>query len=327
MQFGLTSRTGARGFIVIAVLWILAALSALVLIYLTYVTNTAVVVAGSADRVQTEALVSAGVELAVFQLAGRSEEARPTSGTFNARVGAGRVFVTFRSEAARVDLNARAEIAARRPHDRARRQPCQRRRLCRPDHRLARADRTRRQRPREFVLSHIRFILSATPRAVPGDRGIVAGARDSTRHRRADAAAGDGVQQCRADQRAATPRRRCWRRCRTSRRRACSRCCRNAAIPPSTRGCWSGWREARARRSPAPGLTGYPSTPNCRTDGAAPRRSWFCFSKAARSLIVYCRGATAPTAPRHRKRPLRDEPAQRPSVRRSTRGRAAWPAP
>jgi len=105
MQFGLTSRTGARGFIVIAVLWILAALSALVLIYLTYVTNTAVVVAGSADRVQTEALVGAGVELAVFQLAGRSEEARPTSGTFNARVGAGRVFVTFRSEAARVDLN------------------------------------------------------------------------------------------------------------------------------------------------------------------------------------------------------------------------------
>ena len=105
MQFGLTSRTGARGFIVIAVLWILAALSALVLIYLTYVTNTAVVVAGSADRVQTEALVGAGVELAVFQLAGRNEEARPTSGTFNARVGAGRVFVTFRSEAARVDLN------------------------------------------------------------------------------------------------------------------------------------------------------------------------------------------------------------------------------
>jgi len=35
-----------RGFIVVAVLWILAALSALVLIYLTYVTNTAVTVAG-----------------------------------------------------------------------------------------------------------------------------------------------------------------------------------------------------------------------------------------------------------------------------------------
>jgi general secretion pathway protein K len=100
-----TSRTGERGFIVIAVLWILAALSALVLIYLTFVTNTAVVVAGSSDRVRTEALVQAGVELAAFQLTGRSEAARPTSGTFNARVGQGRVFVTFRSEAARIDLN------------------------------------------------------------------------------------------------------------------------------------------------------------------------------------------------------------------------------
>jgi len=106
MQPGLTSRTGARGFIVVAVLWILAALSALVLIYLTYVTNTAVVVAGSTDRLQTEALAGAGVELAALQLAGRPEAGRPTSGTFNARVGAGRVFVTFRSEAARIDLNA-----------------------------------------------------------------------------------------------------------------------------------------------------------------------------------------------------------------------------
>ena len=105
MQPGLTSRTGARGFIVIAVLWILAALSALVLIYLTYVTNTAVVVAGSIGRLQTEALAGAGVELAALQLAGRPEAGRPTSGTFNARVGTGRVFVTFRSEAARIDLN------------------------------------------------------------------------------------------------------------------------------------------------------------------------------------------------------------------------------
>src|SRR3979411_442751 len=105
MQIGLTSRTDTRGFIVVAVLWILAALSALVLIYLTYVTNTAVVVGASTARLQTEALAGAGVELAALQLAGRPETGRPTSGTFNARVGAGRVFVTFRSEAARIDLN------------------------------------------------------------------------------------------------------------------------------------------------------------------------------------------------------------------------------
>jgi general secretion pathway protein K len=99
-------RDHARGFIVVAVLWILAALSGLVLIYLTYVTSTAVVVAGSADRVQAEALETAGVELAVYQLTAVIEARRPTSGTFNARVGAGKVNVTFSSEAARVDLNS-----------------------------------------------------------------------------------------------------------------------------------------------------------------------------------------------------------------------------
>jgi general secretion pathway protein K len=95
-----------RGFIVVAVLWILAALSALVLIYLTFVTNTAVVVAASTDRVQSDALVTAGVELAAYQLTAVGDEGRPSSGTFNARMGAARVSVTFRSEAARIDLNA-----------------------------------------------------------------------------------------------------------------------------------------------------------------------------------------------------------------------------
>jgi general secretion pathway protein K len=99
-------RRNARGFIVVAVLWILAALSALVLIYLTYVTNTAVVVAGSSDQVLTDALVTAGVELAAYQLTAVKEDVRPTSGTFDSRMGSARVSVTFRSEAARIDLNA-----------------------------------------------------------------------------------------------------------------------------------------------------------------------------------------------------------------------------
>ncbi|MBP1091195.1 type II secretion system minor pseudopilin [Bradyrhizobium diazoefficiens] len=94
-----------RGFIVVVVLWMLAALAALALIYLTYVTNTAVTVAVNADRMQADALVNAGLELAAYRLTGQDEAARPTSGTFNARVGAGRVSVTFRSEAARIDLN------------------------------------------------------------------------------------------------------------------------------------------------------------------------------------------------------------------------------
>jgi general secretion pathway protein K len=96
----------SRGFIVVAVLWILAALSALVLIYMSFVTNTAVVVAASSDRIQTDALATAGIELAAYQLTAVRQQDRPSSGTFNARMGPARIFVTFRSEAARIDLNA-----------------------------------------------------------------------------------------------------------------------------------------------------------------------------------------------------------------------------
>jgi general secretion pathway protein K len=99
------NRRTARGFIVVAVLWILAALSALVLIYLSFVTNTAIVVAASTDRVQADALVTAGVELAAYQLTAVAANVRPSSGTFNASMGKARVSVTFRSEAARIDLN------------------------------------------------------------------------------------------------------------------------------------------------------------------------------------------------------------------------------
>jgi general secretion pathway protein K len=100
------SHRHTRGFIVVAVLWILAALSALVLIYLTYVTNTAIVVGGSTDRVQADALATGAVELAAYQLTAVQQDLRPTSGTFNVKIGTARVSVTFRSEAARIDLNA-----------------------------------------------------------------------------------------------------------------------------------------------------------------------------------------------------------------------------
>jgi general secretion pathway protein K len=95
-----------RGFIVVAVLWILATLSALVMIYLVYVTDTAVIVAGTSDGIQREALVSAAVELAAYRLTAVSETDRPSHGEFTTRVGAARVSVAFRSEDARVDLNA-----------------------------------------------------------------------------------------------------------------------------------------------------------------------------------------------------------------------------
>lgn len=103
------SRQRERGFIIVAVLWILGALSALVLIYLSYVTNTAMVVTANTDRPQTEALVTGGIELAAYQLTSGPPEARPSRGQFDARIGPHGIAVTFTSEAARIDLNAASQ--------------------------------------------------------------------------------------------------------------------------------------------------------------------------------------------------------------------------
>ena len=98
--------SAAAGFVLVAVLWILAALATLASIYSIYALNT---VNGSRvpdDRVQAEASIQAGVEMAVFQELAVPEPARPSRGAFDLRVGRTRVAVAFRSEAARIDLNA-----------------------------------------------------------------------------------------------------------------------------------------------------------------------------------------------------------------------------
>jgi general secretion pathway protein K len=94
------------GFIIVAVLWILGALATLVSIYAVYVANTAVSLSVNDDRLQAEASVSAALELTAYRLAAASAEARPTQGTFSFRAGRANVAVEFRSEAARIDLNA-----------------------------------------------------------------------------------------------------------------------------------------------------------------------------------------------------------------------------
>jgi general secretion pathway protein K len=130
-------RTSARdGFIIVAVLWILAALAALATIYSIYIKNSAWSVSVMDDELQAEALVSAGLELTAYQLAvpqdaqrstdsqrppdaQRATDAqrppdaqrttdpqRPTRGQFGFRLGRASVLVNFISEAARVDLNA-----------------------------------------------------------------------------------------------------------------------------------------------------------------------------------------------------------------------------
>src|SRR5271167_3211275 len=94
------------GFVLVAVLWILAALATLASIYSVYAVNTVNASHVADDRVQTEASIRAGVEMAVFQELAVPEPARPSHGAFDLRVGRTSVAVSFRSEAARIDLNA-----------------------------------------------------------------------------------------------------------------------------------------------------------------------------------------------------------------------------
>jgi general secretion pathway protein K len=95
-----------RGFVIIAVLWILAALSALATIFSVYLSNSAQALAVTDVGLKTEALVSAGLELTTYQLLLAGEKARPAQGSFRFRLDNADVLVTFTSEAARIDLNS-----------------------------------------------------------------------------------------------------------------------------------------------------------------------------------------------------------------------------
>ena len=95
-----------RGFIIIAVLWILAALSALATIFSVYLSNSAQALAVTDAGLQTEALVSASLELTTYQLLLAGDKARPAQGSFRFRLDNADVLVTFASEAARIDLNS-----------------------------------------------------------------------------------------------------------------------------------------------------------------------------------------------------------------------------
>jgi general secretion pathway protein K len=94
-----------RGFVVVVVLWMVAMIAALLLIYLNYVVNTGNLVATVTQRVQTEALMRAAVELTAFQLGQSKDSDRPTHGIVETRLGATQLQIAFRSESARIDLN------------------------------------------------------------------------------------------------------------------------------------------------------------------------------------------------------------------------------
>ena len=100
----LKNAPAADGFIIVAVLWILAALAALAAVYAVYVANTAMAARVYDSRLQSEALIAAGLELTAYRLIGFDDASRPTSGAFDFQLGS-HVDVAFRSEGARIDLN------------------------------------------------------------------------------------------------------------------------------------------------------------------------------------------------------------------------------
>jgi general secretion pathway protein K len=93
------------GFIIVAVLWILVALATLTSIYAIYVVNTAFAVGANDDKIASEALVTAGVELTAYRLTAVAETDRPTGGEIRFRMRDAAVEVGFRSENSRIDLN------------------------------------------------------------------------------------------------------------------------------------------------------------------------------------------------------------------------------
>ncbi|HET6379092.1 MAG TPA: type II secretion system protein GspK [Methylocella sp.] len=97
---------GNSGFILVTVLWIFAALAALASLYAVYLGNTAAAARSYDARLQLRGLVTAGVELTAYQLIGYDDASRPTSGAFDFRLGRSQVHAEYRSEGARIDLNA-----------------------------------------------------------------------------------------------------------------------------------------------------------------------------------------------------------------------------
>lgn len=94
------------GFILVAVLWILAALAGFVGVYAFYLSNSVAAEAARSEELAARALASGAVELTAYRLLLLPRDERPSRGAFNFSMGKARVSVTFAEETARIDLNA-----------------------------------------------------------------------------------------------------------------------------------------------------------------------------------------------------------------------------
>ena len=101
-----TVRDRRAGFILVAVLWILAALATLATAYAVYISGSAAAASVRDDSLVAHGLATAAVEIAALRLVAVPKDKRPSSGEVAFRMGKAAVSATFTGEAARIDLNA-----------------------------------------------------------------------------------------------------------------------------------------------------------------------------------------------------------------------------
>jgi general secretion pathway protein K len=102
-----------NGFIMVAALWLLAALATFASVASVYMAQSARALTAFDTTLQAEMLTTAGIELTAYELSGPATVRRPTHGGFNFRLANSAVNVEYMSEAARINLNMapRATIA------------------------------------------------------------------------------------------------------------------------------------------------------------------------------------------------------------------------
>lgn len=104
-------RSGSRdGFVVVAALWLLAALAALAAVVSIYLAQSAKALTTLDMALQSEMLTSAGLELAAYQLSASTSDRRPTRGQFGFSLAKTNITVEYLSEAARINLNLAPKV-------------------------------------------------------------------------------------------------------------------------------------------------------------------------------------------------------------------------
>lgn len=98
-------RAGERGFVVVAVLWMLAAFAVLAGVYSVYVATAATVLGTTSERLRAEIAARGGLELVAGQLAALDALLLPPIAAFAFRVGGAQVHAEVSTESGRVDIN------------------------------------------------------------------------------------------------------------------------------------------------------------------------------------------------------------------------------